>query len=450
MGTNAGEYIAGIEVRDVRFPTSLQGDGSDAMHTDPDYSCAYVIISTSRQNRGYGLTFTIGKGTEIVVAAVKALFSLIEGKILDEIFGDFGKLWRTITSDSQLRWIGPEKGVVHLATSAVVNALWDLWARKEGKPLWKLLTDMDPETLVSTIDFRYITDAITREEAIELLRKKQATRASREKEMKETGYPAYCTSVGWIGYSEEKIKQLCQEKKAEGFTKFKAKVGLNLDSDKKRLHVIRKEIGEDSVLMVDANQKWEVQEAITWMKELKMFKPLWIEEPTSPDDILGHKAIAEELNPIGIGVATGEQCHNRVMFKQFMQANAMQFCQIDCCRLGGVNEVMAVYLMAAKFSVPVCPHAGGVGLCELVQHLAMWDYICLSGSIDKRMVEYVEHLHEHFKTPVIIENDRYKVPQAPGYSCEMKEDSITAYEYPCGSVWKELFRSKKYEKPTTA
>lgn len=433
-------------VKDVRFPTSLTGDGSDAMHTDPDYSCAYVILSTTDGKQGYGLTFTIGKGTEVVVAAVKALSSLVIGKSTESIFCNFAQFWRDLTSDSQLRWIGPEKGVIHLATAAIVNALWDLWARMEGKPLWKLLVDMDAEQLISVIDFRYITDALTKEEALKLLKDKEQAKKEREKLLLEKGYPAYCTSVGWIGYSDEKIKKLCREKLNEGFTAFKAKVGQNVKDDKRRLEVIRKEIGDNKLLMIDANQKWDVEEAIEWVKELVQYKPLWIEEPTSPDDILGHATISKALQPYGIGVATGEQCHNRVMFKQMLQAKSLQFCQIDSCRLGGVNEILAIYLMAAKFGVPVCPHAGGVGLCELVQHLAAWDYISVSGSLDKRMVEYVEHLHEHFENPVVIESGRYLLPRNAGYSSKMKERSIEAYEYPEGEEWKKLFEDKKYLK----
>lgn len=439
--------IVKLDVKDVRFPTSLTGDGSDAMHTDPDYSCAYVILTSSDGNLGYGLTFTIGKGTEVVVAAVKAIAPLVVGKVVQDIFGDFAKFWRDLTSDSQLRWIGPEKGVIHLATAAVINALWDLWARMEAKPVWKLLVDMTPEQLVSTIDFRYISDVITKEEAIELLKKKEEGKKEREAKLLHEGYPAYCTSVGWIGYSDEKIKELCKQKLKEGFTAFKAKVGQNLEDDKRRLSIIRKEIGNENLFMVDANQKWDVREAIDWMKELTDFNLLWIEEPTSPDDILGHAAISKALKPYGIGVATGEQCQNRVMFKQMLQAEALQFCQIDSCRLGGINEILSVYLMAVKFGVPVCPHAGGVGLCELVQHLAAWDYISLSGSFDKRMVEYVEHLHQHFETPVTIRKGRYMLPLQLGYSTKMKDKTISDYQYPDGNVWKEMFREGKFAKP---
>ncbi|XP_042142525.1 mitochondrial enolase superfamily member 1 [Ixodes scapularis] len=429
--------ISRVEVIDVRFPTSLELYGSDAMHTDPDYSCAYVIISTDNNLQGHGLTFTAGRGTEIVVAAVKALIPIIRGVSLESIYSNFGQFWRKLTSDSQLRWVGPEKGVIHLATAAVVNALWDLWGKIRGKPVWKLLADMDPEEIVSLIDFRYLSDILTREEAIEILQKKKSTRAQRERELTTNGYPAYTTACGWIGYGDEKIKKLCRDAQSEGFTSFKVKVGQNLLDDKRRLQVVRSTIGDKCKLMVDANQCWDVKEAIYWMKELSDYRIHWIEEPTSPDDILGHATISKALAPLGIGVATGEQCQNRVMFKQFLQAGALQFCQIDSCRLGGVNENLAVILMAEKCKVPVCPHAGGVGLCELVQHLSFWDYISVSGTMDNREIEYVNQLHEHFKTPVIVKNGRYMPPHAPGYSCEMLPSSIEKFRFPDGSFWKE-------------
>lgn len=435
--------IESLRVRDVRFPTSLSSDGSDAMHKDPDYSCAYVILSTDTELEGHGFTFTLGKATEVVVCCVKALSPIVLGRNLNDIFSNFSGFWRELTSESQMRWIGPEKGVIHLATAAIINAIWDLWAKIEKKPLWKLLVDMEPEKLVSTIDFRYITDVLTKEEAISILKANYDSKKQREKYLLEVGYPAYTTSVGWLGYDDDKVNKLCKEAMNNGFTKFKIKVGVNIKNDKERLSVIRNVIGPNNTLMVDANQCWDVNEAIDWMKQLAEFHPLWIEEPTSPDDILGHAAISKALNPLKIGVATGEQCQNRVMFKQFMQAGALQFCQIDCCRLGGVNEVMAVYLMASKFRIPVCPHAGGVGLCELVQHMAIWDYISLSANMENRMIEYVNHLHEHFKHPVKIKNGNYLVPKEPGYSTEMKEESLSLYEYPTGTKWMELLSNKE-------
>lgn len=428
--------IIDLTVRDVRFPTSLEQHGSDAMHTNPDYSAAYVVIDTDRGLKGFGLTFTLGKGTEIVVCAMKALSDLVVGKSLKEIVGDFRTFYRLLTSDSQMRWLGPEKGVIHLATAAILNAVWDLWARAEGKPLWKLLVDMDPKQIVSCIDFRYITDVLTEEEALDLLTKAQEGKKQREDQMLKEGYPAYTTSCAWLGYPDEQLKQLCTDALQNGWTKFKVKVGADLEDDRRRCRLIRNMIGPKNTLMIDANQRWDVTEAIRWVTELAEFKPLWIEEPTSPDDILGHAAISKALAPLGIGVATGEQCHNRVMFKQFLQASALQFVQIDSCRLGSVNENLAVLLMAHKFKVPVCPHAGGVGLCELVQHLILFDYICVSADLDNRMCEYVDHLHEHFTCPVVIQDAHYMPPENPGYSCEMPESSVLKHQYPEGEIWK--------------
>jgi L-fuconate dehydratase len=433
--------ITGVEVRDVRFPTSRGLDGSDAMNADPDYSAAYVILHTDAPDgpQGHGLTFTIGRGNELCVAAARALAPLVRGLTLDEITRDMGAFWRRIVGDSQLRWVGPEKGVIHLATAAVVNAVWDLWAKSEGKPLWKLLADMSPEEIVRCVDFRYITDAITPEQALELLTRQAPSRARRERALLADGYPAYTTSAGWLGYSDDKIRRLCREGMAEGWSHFKIKVGRDSADDVRRAALIRAEIGPDRKLMVDANQVWDVGEAIASMRELARFDPWWIEEPTSPDDVLGHAAIARAVAPIG--VATGEHCQNRVVFKQLMQANAIAFCQIDACRLGGVNEVIAVLLLAAKFGIPVCPHAGGVGLCEYVQHLSMFDFICVSGSIENRIIEYVDHLHEHFLDPVVIRGGRYMPPSAPGYSITMRPESLDEYAYPDGPAWAGVAQS---------
>jgi L-fuconate dehydratase len=405
------------------------------MHPDPDYSAAYVILRTDRADEleGHGLTFTIGRGNELCVAAIRALGRLVEGLTLETIKRDLGGFWRRLTSDSQLRWVGPEKGVIHLATAALVNAVWDLYARAEGVPVWKLLADMAPEELVACIDFRYITDALTPDEALAVLREAAPTRAEREAELSRDGYPAYTTSAGWLGYPDDEIRRLCRERLAAGWSHFKLKVGLDLEDDMRRCAIVREEIGPDRKLMLDANQRWEVDDAIASMRELARFEPWWIEEPTSPDDVLGHAAIAKAVAPIG--VATGEQCQNRVLFKQFMQAGAMSFCQIDACRLGGVNEVLAVLLMAAKFGIPVCPHAGGVGLCEYVQHLAIFDYLCVSASLERRVVEYVDHLHEHFLDPVVIRGGHYVVPTAPGFSIAMKPESLRDYAFPEGAAW---------------
>jgi L-fuconate dehydratase len=428
--------IVDVDVRDIRFPTSLALDGSDAMNPDPDYSAAYVMLRTDAGDglEGHGLTFTIGRGNELCVAAVRALAPLVLGTTLESITADMGQFWRRIVGDSQLRWVGPEKGVLHLATAALVNAVWDLWAKVEGKPLWLLLADMSPEEIVRCVDFRYITDAITPDEALEILRRNAPMRQAREAELRRAGYPAYTTSAGWLGYPDEKIRRLCREGIAAGWSHFKIKVGRDLTDDVRRASIVREEIGPHRKLMMDANQVWDVGEAITNMRTLARFDPWWIEEPTSPDDVLGHAAIANAVAPIG--VATGEQCQNRVVFKQLMQAKAIRFCQVDSCRLGGVNEVLAVLLMAARFGIPVCPHAGGVGLCEYVQHLAMFDYLCVSASLEDRIVEYVDHLHEHFLDPVVVRDGRYMPPMTPGYSITMRPESLRDYSYPEGAAWR--------------
>jgi L-fuconate dehydratase len=420
--------ITAVETLDIRFPTSRSLDGSDAMNPDPDYSAAYVIIRTDDEAAtGHGFTFTIGRGNEICVAAIEALRPLVVGRSLEQIFADMGLFWRSLVGDSQLRWIGPEKGAIHLATAAIVNAMWDLYAKREGKPLWKLLVDLSPEEIVACVDFRYLTDALTPKEALELLRRNQATKGEREAEMRRDGFPAYTTSVGWLGYPDDKVRRLCREAVGDGWTHFKMKVGASLEDDVRRAALLRQEIGVERKLMMDANQTWDVGQAIENMRRLAEFDPWWIEEPTSPDDVLGHAVIARAIAPIR--VATGEHVHNRVMFKQLLQADAIGFCQIDSCRLGGVNEVIAVLLLAAKFGVPVCPHAGGVGLCEYVQHLSLFDYIAVSADLTDRVIEYVDHLHEHFVSPVVMQNGRYMPPKEPGYSAEMKRDSLERYRF---------------------
>ncbi len=436
--------ITDLRVLDVRFPTSLSLDGSDAMNPDPDYSAAYVVLTTDRGDgiEGHGLTFTIGRGTDIVVAAVAALRPLVVGQDVAAFTSAPGAFWKHLTGDSQLRWIGPEKGVIHLATAAVVNALWDLRAKLEGKPLWKLLSDLTPAEIVEMVDWRYLTDALTPDEARAMLERLAPTRAAREAEMLRDGYPAYTTSAGWLGYSDEKIRRLCREALAEGFTHFKIKVGADRADDIRRAAIVREEIGPKLTLMVDANQRWDVAQAIDWTKALASSRPLWIEEPTSPDDVLGHAAIARGLEPLGIGVATGEHCQNRIIFKQLLQARAISYCQIDSCRLGGVNEVVAVLLLAAKFGVPVCPHAGGVGLCEYVQHESIFDYICVSGSLEGRITEFVDHLHEHFLDPCVVKGGRYQAPRAAGTSITMKPASLAAHTYPTGKVWQDILSRK--------
>ncbi|HEX8033381.1 MAG TPA: enolase C-terminal domain-like protein [Ktedonobacterales bacterium] len=434
--------ITRLETHDVRFPTSRELDGSDAMHTHPDYSAAYVILRTDTAWEGHGLTFTIGHGNEVVIAAIQALAPLVVGSTLEEISLDMGAFWRRLAGDSQLRWIGPEKGAIHLATAAVVNAVWDLWAKVQGKPLWRLLADMTPEQLVRCIDFRYLSDVLTPDEAIALLERQAPTRAERIATLLEEGYPAYTTSAGWLGYDDAKILRLCQAALADGWTHFKLKVGANLADDLRRARLMRDLIGPHNVLMMDANQTWDVPEAISWVRELAQVNPWWIEEPTSPDDVLGHAAIAQAIAPIK--VATGEMVQNRVLFKQLFQARAIGVCQIDACRVGGVNEVLAVLLMAAKYDVPVCPHAGGVGLCEYVQHLAMFDYVAVSGSMKGRVIEFVDHLHEHFVDPVVIRRGRYVPPSAPGYSITMKPDSIATFTFPTGPSWRESMPSTRH------
>jgi L-fuconate dehydratase len=426
--------ITNLSVLDLRFPTSRNQVGSDAVHTDPDYSAAYVILETDAGLEGHGLTFTIGRGNEVCAAAIESFRHLVVGRDLRDITSQFGGFWHSLAGESQLRWLGPEKGVIHLALAAVVNALWDLYAKAEGKPLWKLLADMTPEQLVSCIDFHHITDALTPEEAIAILERHVATKAAREAELVRHGYPAYTTSVGWLGYSDEKIHRLCQDALADGWTHFKVKVGGKPADDLRRVSAVRAAIGPDHKLMVDSNQRWDVDEAIARINELAHLNLWWAEEPTHPDDVLGHARIARAIAPVG--VATGEHAANRVIFKQLLQANAITFCQIDSCRLGGVNENLAVMLMAAKFGVRVCPHAGGVGLCEYVQHLSMFDCIAISGTMEDRVIEFVDHLHEHFEEPVTIRRGRYMPPTKPGYSITIKPDSRRRYRFPDGDVWR--------------
>jgi L-fuconate dehydratase len=430
-----GARIIGLETIDVRFPTSLTLDGSDAMNPDPDYSAAYVIVRTDAGDglEGHGFAFTIGRGTEVQVAAIEALAPLVVGLELESVLRDMGGFARRLTGDSQLRWLGPEKGIIHMATAAIVNAVWDLYAKRERKPLWKLLVDMPPAEIVDLVDFRYISDAITPEEAHALLAARRDGFEEREAALLADGYPAYTTSPGWLGYDDHKLERLVREAVAAGFGGIKLKVGASAEDDVRRCAIARKVLGPSRRLMVDANQCWDVEEAIAAVRGLARFDPWWIEEPTSPDDVLGHAAIARAVRPVA--VATGEHVHNRIMFKQLMQAGAIGVCQIDACRLGGVSEVVAVLLLAAKFGVPVCPHAGGVGLCEMVQHLAAFDFVAVSGSRDGRVIEYVDHLHEHFVDPCVVEGGRYRAPTAPGYSTQIRRDSLLRHAFPDGDVW---------------
>jgi L-fuconate dehydratase len=426
--------ITAARAIDLRFPTSREAIGSDAVNKDPDYSAAYCMLETNSELRGYGLTFTLGRGTDLCVQAIEYLARFALGRTLDSITSDFAAFCRELTGDTQYRWLGPEKGVVHLAAAGLLNAVWDLWARAERKPLWRLLAEMPAEQLIRTIDFRYITDALRPEEALDLLRERERGMAQRLATLEQAGYPAYTTSVGWFGYSDGKIDRLAHAALAEGWTHFKLKVGGDAAEDLRRARLVREKIGPQAKLMMDANQKWDVEEAIVRTRQLHEVDCWWMEEPTSPDDVLGHARIRRET---GVRIATGEHCQNRVMFKQLMQAAAMDVCQIDSCRLAGVNENLAVILMAAKFGIPVCPHAGGVGLCEMVQHLSAFDYLRASATLEDRVTEFVDHLHEHFADPVRIRRGRYLLPDQPGYSTEILPETLDRYTFPGGPMWKE-------------
>lgn len=420
--------VTDVEVIDLRFPTSAQMDGSDAMNPDPDYSAAYVMLRTDQPDLvGHGLTFTIGRGNDLCCAAISAMRHLVVGLTTADLRADPAGIWRRLTGDSQLRWVGPDKGVMHMATGAVVNALWDLLAREADKPVWRLVAEMSPKEILGIVDFRYLTDQLTREDALEILERAEPGKAARIADLEATGYPCYTTSAGWLGYPDDKMRRLCREAKAKGFTHLKMKVGRDRADDIRRLTIAREEMGPEMRLMIDANQVWEVDEAISWIRDLAFAHPYFVEEPTSPDDVLGHKAIRDAISPIK--VATGEMCQNRILFKQFIATGAIDIVQIDACRMGGLNEVLAVLLLAAKFDRPVWPHAGGVGLCEYVQHLSMIDYVAISGTKAGRVIEYVDHLHEHFVTPCAIRQATYLPPEASGFSIEMKPDTLEHFRH---------------------
>jgi L-fuconate dehydratase len=427
--------ITAAEVHDVRFPTSLTLDGSDAMHPDPDYSAAYVVLRTDAPDgqQGHGFAFTIGRGNEVQTVAIEVLAPMVVGRPLDETLADLGGLWRDLVHDSQLRWLGPEKGVIHMAVAAVVNALWDLKAKRAGQPLWQVLAEMTPEQLVDLVDFRYLTDALTRDEALAILGQREPTRGERAAGLRSNGYPAYTTTPGWLGYSDERLRHLCKQAVEEGFGQIKLKVGRELADDTRRLAIAREVCGPDMRIAVDANQRYDVGAAIEWIRALAPYDVWWVEEPTSPDDVLGYAAIARAVAPVAL--AAGEHVHNRVVFKQLLQLGALSYLQLDATRVAGVNENVAILLLAAKFGVPVCPHAGGVGLCELVQHLAMFDYVAVSGSMDRRVIEYVDHLHQHFVDPVTVRGGRYQAPLSPGFSATMRPESLARYAYPHGPAW---------------
>jgi len=424
--------ISSLDVHDVRFPTSRRLDGSDAMNPDPDYSAAYVVIHTDTGAEGHGFCFTIGRGTELCTAAIEAYAPLVAGQEID--LADLGEFARRLVHDSQLRWLGPEKGVVHMAAAALVNAAFDLAGRVAGVPVWRLLSDLTPDQVVDLVDWRYLTDALGPAEALDLLKAARGGRAEREAALLATGYPAYATTPGWLGYTDDKLVRLSREAVEDGFTQIKLKVGDDLDDDVRRMRLAREAVGPGIRIAVDANQRWDVAQAIEWVRALQPYDPWWIEEPTSPDDVLGHAAIRAGVRPVR--VATGEHVANRVVFKQLLQAEAIDVLQIDACRVSGVTENVAILLLAARYGVPVCPHAGGVGLCEVVQHLSMFDYLAVSGSTEDRVIEYVDHLHEHFTDPVRIAGGHYLAPTAPGMSAEIKSASRAEYAYPNGPVWR--------------
>jgi L-fuconate dehydratase len=427
--------ITGFDTFDVRFPTSRQLDGSDAMNPNPDYSAAYLIVATDSPDglAGYSYVFTIGRGNDIERAAVADLESFLAGRDLDEVLGDLGGLSRQLIGDSKLRWLGPECGVVHMAIGAVLNACWDLAARRAGLPLWKYLASLSPRQLVSMVDFRYLADALTPDEALALLERGAQGKAERIALLERDGYPAYTTTPGWLGYSDPQLAALCRAAVAAGFRQVKLKVGARLEDDLRRIQIAREAVGEDIAIALDANQVWDVPTAISWMRELAPLRPEWIEEPTAPDDILGTAAIRRGIAPVR--VATGEHVANRVIFKQLLQAEAIDVMQIDACRVAGVNENLANLLLAAKFGVPVCPHAGGVGLCEIVQHLAMFDFVAVSGTMDRRSIEWIDHLHEHFTDPAVVVGGRYLAPSAPGASTRMRAESVAEFSFPSGPAW---------------
>lgn len=423
--------ITGLTVHDIRFPTSQELHGSDAMNLDPDYSAAYVVLSTDAGISGHGFCFTIGRGNEVCVAAINAYAPLVVGRSID--LGDLGEFSRRLVNDSQLRWLGPEKGVAHMAVAALVNAAFDLAGVAAGKPVWQLLSDYTPEQTVDLVDWRYLTDALTPAAALDLLKDRAASKADRIAALRHNGYPAYTTTPGWLGYTDETLVRLAREAVTDGFGQIKLKVGADLETDLRRMRLAREAVGPDIRIAIDANQRWDVEEAIDWVGRLSTYDPWWIEEPTSPDDILGHAAIRRAVAPVK--VATGEHTHNRVMFKQLLAAGAIDVLQLDACRVGGVTENVAILLLAAAFGVPVCPHAGGVGLCEVVQHLSMFDFVAVSGSLDGRVIEYVDHLHEHFADPVRIERGHYLAPVQPGMSAQMLPETLADYAYPDGSIW---------------
>lgn len=439
------DRIVELRTYDLRFPTSEELDGSDATNVDPDYSAAYIELETSEGHLGHALIFTIGRGNDLCCRTIENMRHLVLNWSLDDIKGDMGGFYEHLRSDSHLRWLGPETGLIHMAMGGLVNAVWDLWARTVGKPVWRLLADMPPAEFVSCLDFRYVTDVLTKEEALDMVLRNEPTKQRRIRDLERSGYPAYTTSPGWLGYSNEKLRRLCREAVSQGFRHVKLKIGENLENDLRRCAIAREVLGNGGTLMVDANQAWEVEQAIDWIRRLAPFSPRFVEEPTSPHDILGHRRIKEALARTGIRVATGEHCQNRVMFKQLIASDAVDVVQVDVCRLAGLNEALTVYAIAAKYGKPVCPHAGGVGLCEYMQHLSMIDYARISAEIGERIIEYVDHLHQHFEDPCIVENGAYSAPSRPGYSIKMRSSALLDYRYPDGREWRKRLVGRSVE-----
>lgn len=419
---------------DIRFPTSRELDGSDAMNPDPDYSAAYVTFGSSGDVLGHASVFTIGRGNEVQVAALEALKPYVWGRDIDELVGDMGALYRELTSDSQLRWLGPEKGIMHMAIGAMVNALWDLKAKREQMPLWELLARQSPSELAGLLDYRYLEEILTPAQARDLFAQAAEGKEERIRELRRHGYPAYTTSPGWLGYNDEKLTRLIREALAQGFGRIKLKVGADRADDIRRLRVAREVCGDGFPIAIDANQRWGVDEAIDWIGDLVSFEPDWVEEPTSPDDILGHARIARAVAPVR--VSTGEHMANRVIARQLLESQAVGLLQIDSARVAGVNENIAILTLAALHDIPVFPHAGGVGLCEAVQHLAFFDFVAVSAAKEDRAIEYVDHLHEHFVDPVRLDAGRYWPTDVPGSSQEMKDESRRDFLFPDGVMWR--------------
>ena len=421
------DKIEKINVVDLRVPTSDTLLGSDPFHKKPNYSAVLTTIETNTGHHGISVAFTAGAGNDWIAYGVKDLAQLVVGMEVGTFVDDPGAFHRLLVDHHQLRWLAD--GVNRMAIGSIVNAMWDVWAKLMDKPLWKLLVDLPPEKIVQSIDWRYLQDALTPDEASEILNTHSDSREEREQKLRQHGPKAYSTA-GWLGLTDEQIIETVDQVKAAGLNCFKMKVGQNLDFDKKRLAFIREAIGPDALLMLDANQIWGVDEAIAYMEALVEFKPTWIEEPTARDDVLGFVKISRALEKHGIGVPSP------VIFKQLLTSGAIQYCQIDATRLGGVNDVLGIILMAAKYGVPVCPHGGGIGLCNMIQHYAIWDQICVAAHSDTQVVEYLNFLQEDvFRHPIQVRDGGYVTPTIPGWGLEMYPDFVKRHTYPTGSVW---------------